>query len=246
MAWDFTLPQWSRSSKKADESKAQQAAPAPDPTPYVVPHPIGRSAPYVAANHDYSDNPEYPNYNQSHGGRRLWRNRKVEQGGEVFVAPPSTYPPAGHAPEAWHGYTMEDYWDSQRNEHLINGDEGRPPVGYKRYHPALNPYWNKIPDSRPVRTAHEWDFRRPFDGGLGGQNKVPARRLSGDHYAAGNQGMTANPSESLKGMRPQSRRRTTYRMEPVEWGEDRPMSGSGYSAGLRYTSNDSFGGSYAL
>lgn len=244
MVWE--LPTWSRSDRTKEQKKANKAAPSPDPTPFVVPHPIGRSAPYVPANFDYADNPEYPNYDASHGGRKRWKNRKVSQGGETFVEAPGNYPPAGHAPEDWHGYTQENYWDSQRNEHLVNGDEGRPPVGYRRYHSALNPYWYKIPDSRPVRTPHEWDFRRPYDGGLDGQHKVPARRLTGNVYAAGNLGMTAQPSAPLKGMTPQKRRRTTYRMEPVEWGEDRPMAGSGQAPGVYYTSNTSLGSSYAL
>jgi hypothetical protein len=244
MPWDSSTWTWSRSSKSSNESKAQHAAPAPDPSPYVVPHPIGRSAPYVAANFDYADNPEptNSNYAAAIGGRKRWKNKKLEQGGETFVEAPGTYPPAGYDPDDWHGYTMEDYWSSQRNEHLINGDEGNPPFGYHRFHSALNPYWYRIPDSRIVRTPHEWDFRRPFDQ----QNKLGARRLSGEHYSAANIGLTANPSESLKGLTSQKRRRTTYRVEPIEWGEDRPMSGSGVGPGMQYPANSQFGGSYAL
>jgi hypothetical protein len=242
MPWDSSTWTWSRTSKNSNESKAQHAAPPPDPSAYVVPSPRGRVGPYVAANFDYADNPESPNYAAATGGRKRWRNKKLSQGGETFIAPPSTYPAAGHDPDDWHGYTMEDYWSSQRNEHLINGDEGNPPFGYKRFHAALNPYWYRIPDSRIVRTPHEWDFRRPFDQ----QNKLGRRYLTGEHYSAANIGMTANPSESLKGLTAQKQRRTTYRVEPIEWGEDRPQSGSSTGPGMQYPVNSQFGGSYAL
>jgi hypothetical protein len=246
MAWDLSSLTWSRTSQTKSQKKAEKAAPAPDPKPYVVPHPIGRVGPYVPANFDYADNPEYPNYDEATGGRKLWKNKKISQGGQTFVAPPGTYPPAGYDPDDWHGYRQSDWQQSELNEHLINGDEGRPPFGYHRYHQALNPYWYQIPDSRPVRTPHEYDFRRPFMGGLDGQPKMGKRNLTGDHYSAGNIGMTANPSESLKGMTAQRYRRTTHRVEPIEWGEDRVQSTSGVGPGTMYPNSAVFGNGYAL
>lgn len=225
MAWE-----WSRVSKSRKERQAQKAAPEASPSAYVVPSPRGRVGPYVAANHDYADNPESPNYRHSMGGRREWRDKAIN--GEIM--PSGDYPAAGLAPGEWAGYTREDWESSQRNEHLVNGDEGIPLFGYRRYYAALNPYHFRIPDARVQRAPHEYDFRRPFDQ----QNKLGKRTLDGSHYSAANIGMTANPSESLKGMTAAKRRRTTYRIEPVEWGENAPMSDSG--------GGGSFGTSYAL
>ncbi len=229
--------EWSRMSKTRREKAATHAAPPPNPSAFTVPSPRGRTGPYVAANFTYSENPAYPNYDEATGGRVEWRTEVVD--GQPY--PSGTYPPAGYAPEEWNGYYRENWQDSQRNEHLVNGEEGQPLIG-QRYHPALNPYWYRIPNSRPQRTPHEYDFRRPFDQ----QNKLGKRNLTGEHYSAANIGMTANPSESLKGMSAQKRRRTTHRFEPTEFGENVVMSSSSSGSPGTYYPGDQFGNSYAL
>lgn len=218
----LSMPEWSRASRNKKEKKAQHAAPDPmqgggDNNPYVQPHPRGRVAPYVPANFDYAEGPEYNfgtvgNYDVAINGRTEWVN-DVDPSYPDEVLPPGTYPAAGYDPDEWHGYRMEDWKSSQRNEHVINADEGLPMFGQKRYHPALNPYWNKIPNTRPQRQPHEYDFRRKYD-------QWSKRNLSGEVYAAGNIGLTSNPSQSLKGMAPQRHRKSTRRVEPIEAGEN--------------------------
>lgn len=233
--------EWSRMSKTRREKQAMHAAPPPNPSAFTVPGPRGRTGPYVAANFTYADNPQSPNYDEATGGREEWRTRTDITGHIGEAMPSGTYPAAGHPPEDWNGYYTEDWQSSQRNEIVVNADEGLPLIG-ERYHPALNPYWYKIPNSRVQRTPHEYDFTRPFDQ----QNKLGRRNLTGVHYSAANIGMTANPSESLKGMTSQKRRRTTHRIEPIEYGENMTMSSSGSGPTSGYPVGGSFGPSYAL
>lgn len=232
--------QWSRVSKTRAERMAQQAAPPPDPTAYAVPGPLGRAAPYVPANFDYADNPASPNYQAATGGRRRWRTRMVD--GEP--RPSGDYPPAGFPPETYHGYRREDWQASERNEHLVNGAEGDPLFRNRRYAAALNPYFYRIPNSRIQRAPHEWDFRRPFDQ----QNVLGKRTFTGEHYSAANIGLTANPSSSLKGMSAPKRRRTTYRIEPIEYGDNIPATSNGGGPPADpFPSGSTFpGGSYLL
>lgn len=219
---------WSRVSvarkERLERKKAEKAAPTPSVGSFVVPSPRGRVGPYVAANFDYADPPVSDNVGMQ--GRYLWDND-------------GTYPEAGEPPQEWTGYYRSDWVNSQANEHLINGDEGERSHGYQRYHKALNPYWYRIPDSRPVRTPHEWDFRRPFDQ----NNKLGKRNLTGLTYPGGGQlGLTNNPSQSLRGMRPPGRGRTTFRVEPVDLSID-----NRFGSPTNYQSSDVFSNnSYVL
>ena len=247
----FSNLSWSRTSQNGKEKKASKAAPGARPSemtgggannPYVRPHPEGRSAPYVAANFDFADNATYPNYDQAISGREQWKNdTSVQVMDGKIILPPGTYPAAGEPPDDWHGYKMRDWQESQANEHVINADEGLPLFGNKRYHPALNPYWNKIPNTRVQRAPHEYDFRRRYD-------QWSKRNLTGEVYAAGNIGLTSNPAMSLKGMAPQRHRRSTHRVEPIEMGENIYSTGpSPRSPSAVYSSgNAGFGPGYAL
>lgn len=194
--------QWSWNSKSRKErrnrNKAEKAAPPPTVGPFVIPSPRGRVGGYIAANANYADPPTAAN--PAMQGRYLWEDD-------------GTYPEAGKPPDDWGGYQRHDWIESQEHEHLVNGDEGNLSQEYQRYHSALNPYWFKIPDSRPVRTPHEWDFRRPFDQ----QNKLGKRTLTGEGYGgSGDLGLTYGHSQSLKGMRPPGRGKTTFRIEPTD------------------------------
>lgn len=211
--------EWSRVSQrrreKVNRKKAEKAVPPPKVDPFVVPSPRGRVGSYIAANANYADPPLAANPGMQ--GRYEW----FDDG---------TYPEAGVPPENWKGYYRSDWIESQEHEHLVNGDEGPLSQGYKRYNSALNPYHNKIPDQRPVRTPHEWDFRRPFDQ----QNKLGKRNLTGLTYGgSGDLGLTHNPSRALAGMRAPGRGRTTFRIEPVDLSVDSRLA-------ARYESNTSF------
>lgn len=249
--WSISDLSWSRASKSSKEKKAEKAAPGHRPdemtggganNPYVRPHPIGRDAPYVPANFDFADNVEYPNYDIAISGRQQWKNDTSDQvqDGKIIL-PPGTYPPAGSPPIEWNGYRMSDWELSELNEHVINADEGLPLFGNKRYHPALNPYWKKIPNTRVQRAPHEYDFRRPYD-------QWSKRNLTGQVYAAGNIGLTSSPSMSLKGMAPQRRRVSTHRVEPIEAGENVYSAGASPSSptAVYQSGSAGFGPGYAL
>lgn len=203
----LNFPMWSGSLRK----NSKVAAPPPDPMPYEVPGPE-EGSPYIPANYDYSDgimsgDNSLHSYISPSRQEARWRDRG-------YVATGS-YPSAEEPAEDWHGYKTESWQRSERDEHLYNGAEGLPLYGQSRFHPALNPYWYRIPDERIQRAPHEFDFERPFDQGVLGE-----RQLNGMHYSKANIGLTDNPSDSLKGMSPAFRRISTFRLEPTEWGEN--------------------------
>lgn len=200
MAWQWGI-------KNKAKRRASVAAPPPDPRPYEVPDP-GKPIPYVQAIPDYAQNADSPNYISPMGQQLNW----VDKGNVPTGDRPSPKAP----PQEWHGYERwGDYGRSIEGEHLVNGREGLPLYGQHRYAAALNPYWYRIPDTRPQRAPHEWDFERLFDQGVLGE-----RNLNGSHYSAANIGLTDNPSTSLKGMSPTRRRTSTFRLEPVQYGEN--------------------------
>lgn len=230
MAW-----QWGNKAKR----RARVAAPPPDPRPYEVPDP-GKPIPYVVAIPDYADNRSVPKYQTPEQAQAAWRDKGNRPSGDR----PSPRTP----PEEWQGYERwGDYGRSIEGEHLVNGEEGLPLQGYRRYQSALNPYWYRIPDTRIQRAPHEWDFQRLFDQGVLGE-----RQLNGSHYSAATIGLTDNPSTSLRGMSPIRRRTSTFRLEPVEYGENTvsqaarigPPSAVYTSPG--YTFNNNSSGSYRL
>lgn len=198
--------QWSSRLAKA-KKRAQVAAPPPDPHPYEVPNP-GQPIPYVQAIPDYAQNPGSPNYLSPTTQAKRWVDK-----GDV---PTGFRPSARRPPEEWGGYERwGDYGRSEEGEHLVNGREGLPLYGERRYQSALNPYWYRIPDTRVQRAPHEWDFERLYDQGVLGE-----RNLNGSHYSEATIGLTVNPSTSLKGMSPIRRRISTFRLEPTEYGEN--------------------------
>lgn len=132
--------------------------------------------------------------------------------------PYGTYPPAGEPPDKWNGYKLDNFTRSIDQEHVLDSDEGQAFGSeiprQRRIHPALNPYWYiNIPD-RIQRAPDHYSFLRKFDQGVLGK-----RRLSGDHYSQG-QMATDNHRTALQGMVAPLRRRSTFRMEPIPYGED--------------------------
>lgn len=222
MAW--SLPMW---HTKIRERAAVAAAPPPDSRPFEAPNPGG--APYVPANHDFSDGRLSPNYETP---MQVSKDR-TDKGAVSITSRPSPQRPA----EDWSGYEMVgDYGRSQAYEHLNNGREGLPLKFQSQHKPALNPYQTRIPDERTQRAPHEWDFQRPFDQ----PDVLGERNLNGMHYSAANIGMTHNPSDSLKGMSPAKRRISTFRLEPTQWGENTVSQASRSGpAGSAYTSPQS-------
>jgi len=231
----LNFPMWSGSWRK----NAKVAAPPPDPDPYEVPGPE-EGSPYIPANYDYSDGilsatGEHQYINPSRQEAR-WRDHGVTATGSR----PSAEAPA----EKWQGYKQDNWVRSQRDEHVLNGAEGEPLYGQSRNHPALNPYWYRIPDQRIQRAPDHFSFIRPFD-----QMVLGERQLNGMHYSEATIGLTKNPSTSLKGMTPIQRRISTFRLEPTEWGENTlsVAARTGPSGAVFTSPNYSFGsGSHRL
>lgn len=201
MSWSH--PMWTGSLRK----NSKVAAPPPDPGPYEVPGPE-EGSPYVPANHDYSPGIMSPNYISPTRQEARWRDKGYDATGSR----PSAEEPA----EDWRGYKQDNWVRSQRDEIVLNGAEGEPLGKFQeRFHPALNPYWYRIPDERVQRAPDHYSFIRPFD-----QMVLGERQLNGMHYSEATIGLTKNPSDSLKGMTPTRRRISTFRLEPTEWGEN--------------------------
>lgn len=203
----LNLPMWRGSSIVKKNQKA--VGPPPDPTPYAVANPED-GAPYIPANYDYSPGVlarGKHRFQTISEQQKDWRQKGKDN-------PKQDRPNPALPAEEWTGYERESFQRSERDEHLNNGREGLPLVGQTRYHPALNPYWYRVPDERPQRAPHEWDFQRPFDQGVLGE-----RTLNGMHYSEA-QMAGDNMDGALKGMTPAYRRMTTFRLEPTQWGEN--------------------------
>ena len=180
------------------ERNARKAVPKEDKLAFTVPD-YTHGSPYVQANPVYADNPtikhnHFPYLNTSQQQARFDRQ---------------TYPKAGYPPQEWSGYTTESYIRSERDEHVLNAREGPPEHQfYTRWVP--NPYRRgPSPVDRIQRTPREYLFLRPFDKGVLG-----ARLLNGSHASLATTGQSSAP---LKGMVAPMRRRSTYRIEPLQY-----------------------------
>ena len=209
MAWSFTR---NKGNKRREQSAADQAhaAPEADVTAFIVPN-YRRGGPWsqqaaptysdsLRDDHPLSERPSHP-------------LTAVQQN-----LPYGTYPPAGSPPDKWNGYKLDNYVRSIDQEHVLDSDEGQQFGSeiprQRRMHPALNPYWYiNIPD-RIQRAPDHYSFIRKFDQGVLGK-----RALSGDHFSQG-QMATDNHRTALQGMIAPLRRRSTFRMEPIPYGED--------------------------
>jgi hypothetical protein len=134
------------------------------------------------------------------------------------VLPYGTYPPAGSPPDKWNGYKLDNFTRSIDQEHVLNADEGRhfgsEIPAQQRKRPALNPYWYRNVPDRPQRAPDGYQFLRKFDQGVLGR-----RNLTGNHFSQA-QTVTDNNRLALQGMIAPLRRRSTYRLEPIAYGED--------------------------
>ena len=205
---------WQRNAgKKTREQsrKDQQAAPPiVDETAFVVPN-YRRGAPWSQqARPTYADSLRDAHPLSERPAHPLTAVQRV--------LPFGTYPPAGKPPDEWSGYKQDNWQRSQEQEHVLNGDEGQafgsgiPKQELK--HPALNPYWYiNIPD-RIQRAPWGYSFLRKFDQGVLGK-----RRLSGEHFSQA-QTATDQQNVALQGMVAPLRRRSTFRMEPIAYGEN--------------------------
>lgn len=209
MAWSFRRNE-GRKSREQSLRDQRLAPPDVDETAFINPN-YRRGGPWSAQalptysdslrdDHELSERPSHP-------------LTAVQQS-----LPYGTYPPAGEPPDKWNGYKLDNWIRSQDQEHVLDSDEGQvfgaEIPRQRRMHPALNPYWYiNIPD-RIQRAPDHYSFLRRFDQGVLGK-----RRLSGDHFSQG-QMATDNHRTALQGMVPSMRRRSTFRMEPIPYGED--------------------------
>lgn len=204
--WSFRRNQ----GKETPPDKREQVATAPpnDVSPFTVPN-YRRGGPY-----SQEAVPTYTDAMQRQAGEHGYET--ITEQHRRF--PWSTYPPAGYPPSEWTGYEQDNWQRSQEDENVVNAEEG-PQFGVKipkqvRMHPALNPYWLPNIVKRPQRSPAEWSFLRPFD-----RYTLGKRALNGSHYSQA-QTATDNNRLALQGMVPPLRRRSTYRLEPVQLGEN--------------------------
>lgn len=164
--------------------------------------------------------------------RRIRGQRPYDEITDVQASLPfGTYPPAGKPPDQWSGYKTWPWQRSQRDEHVLQSDEGSPFGGPERTvgsdgtdditiaqapeqhraHWALNPYWYKNVVRRPQRAPDGYSFVRRFD-----QQILGARRLNGNHFSQG-QTVSDNNRLALAGQVSPLRRRSTFRLEPTQY-----------------------------
>lgn len=203
---------------------SKDAVPQQNTLAYTVPN-YRRGSPYSKeAVPTYSDSPTY-----GAQGKHPYDTPTAQQGGLPF----STYPPSLSPPSEWIGYEQDNWQRSQKQEHVLFADEGAqfghgiPAQG--RWRPALNPYWQPNIVLRPQRQPHDYSFLRPFD-----RFTLGKRNLTGIHYSAA-QSASDNHRTALRGMVPPSHRRSTFRLEPVQYGEN-SMSASASSGEFSRTS----------
>jgi hypothetical protein len=190
------------SSRKKKQVAADRAAPVENPGgAFTVPN-YDVGGPYVVAAPNYTSNPGVTDPHTPHD----WQS--VGEQFSQFRRYGGTYPEAGEPPEEWSGYYHESWQRSEKQENVINAAEGFPnPQRFLQW--ALNPYWYRNDVNRPQRTPHEYSFVRAFDKGVLGK-----RQLTGDHGSEATIGMSSAP---LKGMSVPSRRRSTYRIDPIQY-----------------------------
>lgn len=204
----------------ADAKKADEALPEYGTAEFTEPG-YRRGGPY-----SQEAVPTYADSMARIRGRRPYDTISNIQEGLPF----GTRPPANKPPDTWSGYKQDNWQESQRQEHVLNGDEGNrfggpesmvgregtdnivqavvPPQ--RRAHPALNPYWYKNVVLRPQHAPNGYSFVRKFDQGVLG-----ARRLNGNHFSEA-QTVSDNNRLALAGQVAPLRRRSTARLEPVQ------------------------------
>lgn len=210
MAWSYNRNQGKNKTSQGKKKEEVKTAGPIDVSPYTVPN-YRRGAPYSdQAVPVYADEPR-----RFRMGVHQY-DTITEQQSEM---PFGTYPAAGHPPSEWIGYKQEPYRRSLRFEIVQNaeegtefGAEGTPKQRRMRW--AMNPYWQPNIVNRPQRPPHEWSFLRPFD-----RYTLGLRRLNGSHYSQA-QTATDNNRVALQGMVPPLRRRSTFRSEPVQHGDN--------------------------
>lgn len=185
-------------STKKSKREAEKADPPEDYNAFVVPN-YQRGAPYVQANPVYTEHPSITRKKSKHEYESV-----TEQQHESGKA---QYPEAGRPP-GWYRFYRSDSWQrSQREEHVLNADEGPIIHQWDKRAGSQNPYYVPNIVERPQRSPHEYSFVRLFDRMLG------ARNLSGEHYSQATLGMSSAP---LKGMTPPMHRRSTHRLDPSQ------------------------------
>lgn len=209
------------SSRRKQEREAEQAAPTNNPYDRFVVPSYERGAPYTAGGvAGYADEPvesftsgrgrrsgTEQQQTVSYATKQPYRSASAQQA--QYRRRGGTYPPAGHPPQEWGGYYDESWQRSQRQEHVINADEGFSLFAQLRQWWKLNPYYTPNVVGRPQRAPHEYSFVRPFDRYVLGE-----RNLSGEHSSNATISFSSQP---LKGMTPPLRRRSTYRIDPVQY-----------------------------
>lgn len=138
--------------------------------------------------------------------------------------PFGTYPPAGLPPDGWLGYKQDNWQRSQRDEDVLFGIPQR--ESQHRVKMAKNPYFDNPNNvNRPQHAPHDYSFLRNPD-----WNYLGKRELSGEHYSQA-QTVTDQSNVALKGLSVAPRRRSTFRLEPIQFGENTATvaSQSGYA-----------------
>lgn len=190
--WETRRQRQRRNARKA------VGPPDVDVRAFVVPN-YTRGAPYVDSIPDYADSPEI---RHNHFPYRTTTQIQASYDKQ-------TYPTAGRPPQEWKGYKTESWTRSEQQEHVLNGREGKLLVDQRRYQSAENPYYKLNKVDRPQRQVHEYSFLRPYDKGVLGM-----RLLNGMHLSQAQIGQGSAP---LRGMQAPMRRRSTYRLEPLQY-----------------------------
>jgi len=190
---------------KADDRAASEASPPANVYPFVVPN-YRRGGPYSQeAVPTFADSPARTGVKDRYD-TPTEQHRELPQG----WGPPSTRPPG-----QWIGYNQDNIRRSKRDEHVLNADEG--PTKWHHpwsWHPHNNPYWAPRPNiGRIQRPPHQYSFLRDP-----GKNYLGRRDLTGNHYSQA-QTVTDQQAVALKGMQPGRHRRSTFRLEPIAFGE---------------------------
>lgn len=206
--WSYQRNKGNVADRWVDRKKQEKAVPPSNTSAYTVPN-YRRGSPYSKeAVPTYTDRISYQ------AGEHPYDTITAQQAALPF----GTRPPADKPASEWSGYEEDNYTRSIKFEHVLNGDEG-PEFGagipkQRRSHMAPNPYNRVNIVNRPQRTPAEWSFVRPFDRYVLGR-----RTLNGSHYSEA-QTATDNNRTALQGMVPPLRRRSTFRLEPVQYGEN--------------------------
>ena len=206
MAWSWARL---RGRKEKEDPQAQrEASPPPNAYPFVVPS-YRRGGPYSdEAVPTYSDNP-YRTGVKDRYDTPMEQHRELPQGDR---------PPSNEPPGRWVKYHQDQIQRSKRDEHVLNADEGPVPwINQYRAPERPNPYEREFNMGRNVgriqRPPHEYSFLRSPD-----HNYLGRRDLTGEHYSAA-QTVTDQQAVALKGMVPGRHRSSTFRLEPIAFGE---------------------------